>query len=72
MLACTCSSSYAGSIGTRFIVQGKTDKILSEKELKLKRAGVVAQVVEHLPSKCEALSSNSSTAQKINKISIYK
>jgi hypothetical protein len=28
------------------------------------RAGGVAQVIEPLPSKCEALSSNSSTAKK--------
>jgi hypothetical protein len=31
-----------------------------------KRAGRVTQVVEHLPSKCEALSSNLRTAEKTN------
>jgi hypothetical protein len=31
------------------------------------RAGEVSQVVEHLPSKCEALSSNPSTAKKKKK-----
>jgi hypothetical protein len=31
------------------------------------RAGCVAQVVEHLPSKCQTLTSNSSTAKKILK-----
>jgi hypothetical protein len=30
-------------------------KILSEKQTKAKRAGGMAQVVEHLPSKCKAL-----------------
>jgi hypothetical protein len=30
-------------------------------------AGGVAQVIEHLPSKCKALSSNASTTTKINK-----
>jgi hypothetical protein len=34
---------------------------LSQKYPTQKRAGGVAQVVEHLPSKCEALSSNPST-----------
>jgi hypothetical protein len=29
-------------------------------------AGDVAQVVEHLPSKCKALSSNPSTAKKVS------
>jgi hypothetical protein len=42
--------------------QKKVDWILS-----ICRAGRVAQVVECLPSKCEALSSNSSTT-KINKL----
>jgi hypothetical protein len=34
---------------------------------KAKRTGDVAQVVEHLPSKCKALSSNPNTAKKQNK-----
>jgi hypothetical protein len=34
-----------------------------------KRAGEVTQMVEHLPSKCEALSSNASTAKKYIAIS---
>jgi hypothetical protein len=38
-------------------------KLKKEKE----RAGRVAQVVEHLPSKCEALSSNSSIVKKKKK-----
>jgi hypothetical protein len=39
-------------------------KTLSKKQTKAKRVGGVTQVVEHLPSKHEALSSNSSTAKK--------
>jgi hypothetical protein len=39
-------------------------EILSRKYPTQKRAGRVAQVVEHLPSKYEALSSNSSTEKK--------
>jgi hypothetical protein len=30
-----------------------------------KRAGNMAQVVEHLPSKCKALSSNHNTAKSV-------
>jgi hypothetical protein len=37
---------------------------LSQKIPTQKRAGGAAQVVEHLTSKCEALSSNPSTAAK--------
>jgi hypothetical protein len=33
-----------------------------------KRAGGIAQVVEHLGSKCETLSSNPSTAKNISKL----
>jgi hypothetical protein len=39
---------------------------LSETITKVKSAGVVAEVLEHLPSKHEALSSNASTAKKEN------
>jgi hypothetical protein len=41
--------------------------ILSPKQLEQKSAGGVAQVVEHLPSKCKDLSSNSSIARIIKK-----
>jgi hypothetical protein len=41
------------------------DPILKKKSQK--RAGGVAQVVELLPSKCEALSSNPNTAKKKKK-----
>jgi hypothetical protein len=37
-----------------------------------KRADRVAQVVEYLPSKCEALSSNSNITQRTNPLSILK
>jgi hypothetical protein len=39
-------------------------KTLSQKYLTQKRAGEVTQVVEHLPSKTEALSSSPNTANK--------
>jgi hypothetical protein len=41
--------------------------ILKIPKTKQNRAGTVAQVVVHLPSKCETLSSNSSTAKKKKK-----
>jgi hypothetical protein len=40
---------------------------LSQKYPTQERAGGVAQVIEYLSSKCEALSSNSSTAKKKTK-----
>jgi hypothetical protein len=39
--------------------------------MKAKRAGGVAQVVEHLSSNCKALSSNSSTIQKKYVFNLY-
>jgi hypothetical protein len=36
-----------------------------EKNSSQNRAGGEAQVIEHLPSKCEVLSSNTSTTKKI-------
>jgi hypothetical protein len=39
-------------------------KTLSQKYLPQKRAGRVAQVVEHLPSKCKNLNSNPGITQK--------
>jgi hypothetical protein len=39
--------------------------------MKAEQAGSVAQVVEHLPGKCKALSSNSSTTQKKKKKDPY-
>jgi hypothetical protein len=43
---------------------GKKHQILPEKYLKQQRPGSMAEVMKHLPSKCKALSSNSSTARK--------
>jgi hypothetical protein len=49
-------------------------KIMKEhKKMTNTRAGVVAQVIEHLPSKSKTLSSNPSTTQKKkNKLRSYK
>jgi hypothetical protein len=52
------SQPWANSLG----------EILSQKCTIQNKAGGVAQVVEHLPSKCESLSSNSNTAKKRKKI----
>jgi hypothetical protein len=38
-----------------------------QKIIKAKRGGVMAEVVDHLPSKCKAMSSNPSTAKKKKK-----
>jgi hypothetical protein len=60
-MAHTCNPSYSG--GRDQEIHGLSQpgqivlKTLSRKILSQKRAGAVAQVVEHLPSKCEALSS---------------
>jgi hypothetical protein len=55
----------------RIVVQsqpGVNDyETLSQKHPTQKRAGEVAQVIQHLPSKCKALNSSPSTAKKINK-----
>jgi hypothetical protein len=41
----------------------KAKKKLKKKERKRERAGSMAQVVEHLPSKCKALNSNPRTTK---------
>jgi hypothetical protein len=68
LVAHTCNSSYSRG---KDEVQSQPGQIvgetLSQKYLTQKRAGGVAQVVEYPPSKCEALSSNSSTAKKKKK-----
>jgi predicted NAD/FAD-binding protein len=53
--------AYRGSRSRQ--AQAKTAKTLLEKYLKQKGLSV-AQVVEHLRSKCKALSSNSNTANE--------
>jgi hypothetical protein len=60
--------SYKGSINRRIEVQdvlGKNRRPYSKITLKKGVGGSMTQVVENLPSKCEALSSNSSTGKKI-------
>jgi hypothetical protein len=55
-----CHPSYTGSINRRIEVQvslGETRDPI-RKIMKAKRSGSVAQVVEHLLSKCKALNSN--------------
>jgi hypothetical protein len=52
---------YTRGIGRRIAVESQPQqkcKTLAEKVLKQQRAGGMAQMVEHLPDKCEALSSN--------------
>jgi hypothetical protein len=43
------------------ISPSQKNKTLTENNLRQKEAGGTAQVVEHLPSKCNALNSNSRT-----------
>jgi hypothetical protein len=53
-------------VGRRIGVQGQSGQKLRDpisKLTKVKRVGGVAQVVEHLPSKCAAQSSNPNTAR---------
>jgi hypothetical protein len=47
--------------------QANSQQILSQKNPSQKRADGVAQVLEDLPSECEALSSNLRTAKKKNR-----
>jgi hypothetical protein len=54
MMAYTCYPSYMGGIGRKKIT-------------KLKGAWDLAQVVEWMPNKCEALSSNSNAKKKKKK-----
>jgi hypothetical protein len=59
--------NYIGNIGSRVMVQGSPGQKpwgLMWKIIKAKRTGVMAQKVRYLPSKCEALNSNPSTAKK--------
>jgi hypothetical protein len=68
----TCNTSFIGGVSRKITVQGhlsKKYKTLSEKGLKQKKkkARGVAQVVEHFPNKCKALSSNPSIVKKKKK-----
>jgi hypothetical protein len=60
---CPCHSSYAGNIGMMMIVIQTTPSIKQDPISKItntRRAGGLAQLLKHLPSKCKPLSSNSS------------
>jgi hypothetical protein len=64
------SLSYLGSRGRRIKVLGQTEQkqeSLSEKHTRSQRAGGATQVVEHLPSKHQALNSSPNTAKKKKK-----
>jgi hypothetical protein len=65
MVVYTCNLSYVGSKHRRIALSeastGQKHKTLPEKQLKQKMAEDMAQVVEQLPSKHEAVGSNPST-----------
>jgi hypothetical protein len=67
-VAQACNPSYSGAEIRRILVQSQPGQILAEtlsqQNTSQKGAGGVAQVVEHLPSKNEALNSNPSTVKK--------
>jgi hypothetical protein len=69
-----CNPSYLEdiSIGRRIIVQTVLAKsmrsYLKNNESKKKGLGNMAEVVEHLPSKCEALNSSPSITKKKEKV----
>jgi hypothetical protein len=70
VLPSACNSNYSGGRdqedhGSK-PAQGHSSKDPILKIPNIKKAGGVAQVVEHLSSKCEALSSNSNTEEKKN------
>jgi hypothetical protein len=69
MMLCACHASYTGSINRRSVVQRarQRHKILFKEITKGERAGSMAQIVEHLPSKHKVLISNPSTAKKKKK-----
>jgi hypothetical protein len=67
-MAHICNSSCRETEIRRITVQSQTKQTVQEttygKYATQKRAGRVTQVVEHLPSQNEALSSNSSTTKQ--------
>jgi hypothetical protein len=71
VVAYTCHPGYGekpkiGGLQCRLAwTKSKTSKIT-----RTKRTGGVAQVLEHLPKKCEALSSNPNTTKKTHHFSI--
>jgi hypothetical protein len=56
----------SGSVIRRIVGQASPGKMLRfiSKIIRAKWAGGMSQVVEHLPTKCEALSSNPNTTKK--------
>jgi hypothetical protein len=71
IVAHTRNSSFLKGADRRIVVYGQPSQkheTLSEKWLKQKRVGDVAQVVEPLHSKCENLSSNPNTKKKTEAI----
>jgi hypothetical protein len=61
MVVHACNPSYLGNRGRKITVQGQgkvSTKTPTEKHTKSKRTGDMAQMVEYLPSKHEALSSS--------------
>jgi hypothetical protein len=78
MVVHICNPCYTGGIDRRIAVPGQSRqncKNLSKNIFARKGEGArcMAQAVECLPSKCKALSSNSSTAnQERNKQNIWK
>jgi hypothetical protein len=70
MVIHTCNPNYLEGISRRITVQGSPEQkyeTLSEKYLKQKRAGGVAQVVELLHSMHKAMSSNPVLANRKTK-----
>jgi hypothetical protein len=69
-MAYVYNPNYAGGVRRRIVVQGQSKSFVQDPiwEIKQKRNGGVVQVIEHLPSKCEALSSNSSIGKKKKKL----
>jgi hypothetical protein len=66
------SQLWPEAYNRRIVVQAHLSKKqdLISKITRAKRSGGMAQVVEHLPSKCETLSSNPSTGKKKKVISV--
>jgi MinD-like ATPase involved in chromosome partitioning or flagellar assembly len=75
MVVCTYYTSYLAGINSRIVALGQSqvkshDTV--QKITKENRIGDIVQVVEHLASKCEVLSSmpNSPTQKNIDKIKL--
>jgi hypothetical protein len=68
MVAYTCNLTYLGGRDQEdWRFEGSLGKKLARtSHLQPVKTGGLAQVAEHLTSKCKALSSNSSTSQSIN------